>query len=963
MRLFDNSAIKIDLFPGKKDRKNAKHKNVAEPKLSREAAPAAYNAVQKVEKEEPRATVKADPKSNAREEPKANVKEAKGVKEVKSMQNMERPTYQRPNTSRSFHHGSTAATLVNHAVSANEHDRLHHGSTAATLVNQAASGNEHDRPSIVHSSEQSNPSRTYQQPWSSPTHATSQSVDAHEKQQQRPTPDHSEPSNTTTDHYVYRDTPATESPTSSSSTNERVTRDQRRSRADMQEEWEADQKLRTNILKGAPHSTNHALKNKRSKADMIRATENMARTLSRSPHRSPAGRRQLGGGVDEVRPGTSSSNGSSKFSHASPSRSTTTNRSLSQSRHMNATNSDSTDEAQQKTQHDGLSPSKLPGVAKKQGKAFHSTIRTSPPLSMEPNKTTWSPTSSIPRRNNHSRTRSGQNTTSTSSAGTNTSSGPSHSPPYGNSNGHVQEPGVQHDGSPKQHRDTRSSVDNKKSDHLSIAQRENLATSEYAKHQPQPVINRSNGKWAPPQHDEQTRDVSANTQTSSDAGRGRSAGDASQTQQQTHNEPATSSHGVNTNSTTANQQSRDGKSKIRSDISYMNYSRPVTNTSTSTSTTTSQPVNHSRSNTVDSSTSTGMTSKSTQSSREVDLAKPAPPPSSNNRKKPTIKAPRSNYVDSGNSTKSPLQPRFGLGGKSAGGPAATTKKEKRTSGLARSQMNANDDHHVVHANNSSGNKFSNGSAVKNNLQNSMRDGSAVAATGGGGGGLSRMESANSTTTTTTTTSSNNNKKKPALTLPVATNKNNSNNTSHGNGNGGGDATNSNRAKVVCINSAGKSTVVPTPATANFAGRGSGMMMNGNSNSNDNNNSRMSGMSNSNGRTSLPRNYVDDDEQEDNYYATPASQEGNEQQQQKVVSINNGGGGGFSPRNTGTGTGGGRRGTMQQQQQQQQYEYDEYDEYGNNRKEKDSIERKDSGQSQGQQNEGDGTVRWDFGVGG
>lgn len=935
MRLFDNSAIKIDLFPGKKDRKNAKSKNVAEPKLSREATPAAYNAVQKVEKEEPRATVKAESKSNAREEPKANVKEAKGVKEVKSMQNMERPTYQRPNTSRSFHHGSTAATLVN----------------------QAASGNEHDRPSIVHSSEQSNPSRTYQQPWSSPTHATSQSVDAHEKQQQRPTPDHSEPSNTTTDHYVYRDTPATESPTSSSSTNERVTRDQRRSRADMQEEWEADQKLRTNILKGAPHSTNHALKNKRSKADMIRATENMARTLSRSPHRSPAGRRQLGGGVDEVRPGTSSSNGSSKFSHASPSRSTTTNRSLSQSRHMNATNSDGTDEAQQKTQHDGLSPSKLPGVAKKQGKAFHSTIRTSPPLSMEPNKTTWSPTSSIPRRNNHSRTRSGQNTTSTSSAGTNTNSGPSHSPPYGNSNGHVQEPGVQHDGSPKQHRDTRSSVDNKKSDHLSIAQRENLATSEYAKHQPQPVINRSNGTWAPPQHDEQTRDVSANTQTSSDAGRGASARDASQTQQQTHNEPATSSHGVNTNSTTANQQSRDGKSKIRSDISYMNYSRPVTNTSTSTSTPTSQPVNHSRSNTVDSSTSTGMTSKSTQSSREVDLAKPAPSSSSsNNRKKPTIKAPRSNYVDSGNSTKSPLQPRFGLGGKSAGGPAATTKKEKRTSGLARSQMNANDDHHVVHANNSSGNKFSNGSAVKNNLQNSMRDGSAaVAATGGGGGDLSRMESANSTTTTTTTTSSN--KKKPALTLPVATNKNNSNNTSHGNGAGGDGGGGSNRAKVVCINSAGKSTVVPTPATANFAGRGSGMMMNGNNSNNNNSNSRMSGMSNSNGRTSLPRNYVDDEQQEDNYYATPAAQD---EQQQKVVSINNGGGGGFSPRNAGTGTAGGSRSTMQQQQQQQQQQY-EYDEYGNNRKEKDGIERKDSGQSQ--QNEGDGTVRWDFGVGG
>ena len=774
MRLFDNSAIKIDLFPGRKDKKNGKTKKAAASKPSRVPASGAQDAGQQVGKDVPKSTVKA----------------------AKSMQHMERPTYQRPNTSRSFNNYTTGGSLANHSASESDH--------------------EYDRPTTGYS-EQSNTSRTYQQPWSSPTRTEYESIDAQE--QQRPSWERSDKS-TTSGTYDYRDSHATDS--TRNNTSERPSGDQRRSRADLQDEWEADQKLRTNIPKGAPHSTGHALKHKRSKADMIRATENMARTLSRSPHRSPANRRQLGA-VDEVRPGTSSSNGSSRLPHhvqnnsthpqglSQGSRTTTAESNgaskLSHSQPSNANTSptskfnksqdmtsNESDQTGQQHQTGALSPTKVSGVAKKQGKAFHSTIRTSPPLSMEPNKTTWSPTSSVPRRPNHSRTRSGQNNRSTSndraqvahstedsapkqsftaersnmqsSAGTNTDL--SHSNQHGANNADAP-------GSNSKHNDNRSSIDNKKSDHLSLAQRENLANSQYATQQPQAIVNRPNGTWA--SHDQSTSESSAYPHDSSDTGHDSSAGEGIYSGQShsTYNQPAqqTTSYGIgsrsdyNNGSNTASNQGGRRKSSLH-EISYMkNYSRPSANESNQSY---GRTLDYSRPNTGDSSASSNsasnnMDSKNAQprslATQTKDFAAQASSGSSSGNKQQkknnaNSSTGRSKYVDAGNSTKSPFQGDFGSG-----------KHDPRKAANTSS------------TNNNGGNKFSNSNAVQNNMNNDK----------------SRTI-----------------KKKPSLTL------NQNNHIAKDSSARNKDVQASGRAKVVCINNGG-STIVDTPVTADFTHEG------------------------------------------------------------------------------------------------------------------------------------------------
>jgi hypothetical protein len=60
----------------------------------------------------------------------------------------------------------------------------------------------------------------------------------------------------------------------------------------------------TNIPKGAPHSTNHALRKPRSRVDLQRATENMARALSNSPNR----------GSPQRKPATGPANGTAQES-------------------------------------------------------------------------------------------------------------------------------------------------------------------------------------------------------------------------------------------------------------------------------------------------------------------------------------------------------------------------------------------------------------------------------------------------------------------------------------------------------------------------------------------------------------------------------------------------------------------------------------------------------------------------
>lgn len=75
-----------------------------------------------------------------------------------------------------------------------------------------------------------------------------------------------------------------------------------------------DEKRRTNIPKGAPHSTGHALRKPRSRVELAKASENMARTLSRSPARGSPARKQPARSLRSVssyeRPGTSSTTGS-----------------------------------------------------------------------------------------------------------------------------------------------------------------------------------------------------------------------------------------------------------------------------------------------------------------------------------------------------------------------------------------------------------------------------------------------------------------------------------------------------------------------------------------------------------------------------------------------------------------------------------------------------------------------------
>ncbi|PPJ49809.1 hypothetical protein CBER1_03315 [Cercospora berteroae] len=387
MRLFDNSAIRIDLFPGRKDKKDGKNKNTTKTNEPRTAS----SRGTKFEKDAPSSTVKA----------------------AKSMQNMDRKTPQRPDASRAYNSydverpgngyskGGTSYTYQRPSM-----DRADHDANTRDFEPKKSSSWQRNDPSSSRRNEANSNSPVDQRP----NATTHQNYNAQRQMNSEP---------------------------------ESSSRDQRRSRADIQDEFEAQQSLRTNIPLGAPHSTGHALKQKRSKADMIRATENMARTLSRSPHRSPANRRQRNI-ADDSRPGTSSSNGSfqhTQFSHSNSSRanngigrsaSRETGSAHSHSRQRSADTNEqnayrpqtadssrsnnSTDRA---PQYDGLSPTKVSGVAKKQGSAFKSTIRTSPPLPMEPNKTTWSPTSSVARNKSSERqNKQGQKDASTAGAGT-----------------------------------------------------------------------------------------------------------------------------------------------------------------------------------------------------------------------------------------------------------------------------------------------------------------------------------------------------------------------------------------------------------------------------------------------------------------------------------------------------------------------------------------------------------------
>ncbi|CAK1360989.1 unnamed protein product [Cercospora beticola] len=387
MRLFDNSAIRIDLFPGRKDKKDGKNKNANKTNEPR----ATGSRGTKLEKDEPSSTVKA----------------------AKSMQNMERKTPQRPDASRAY----------------NSYDTERSGND----YSKAGTGYTHQRPSMERTNDNAN-SRPFELKGSSswrrddPPTSSQSETNSNVQVDQRPN---------ASAHQNYNAQRRMNSEPENSS------RDQRRSRADIQDEFEAQQSLRTNIPMGAPHSTGHALKQKRSKADMIRATENMARTLSRSPHRSPANRRQRDI-ADDSRPGTSSSNGSFQHTQFARSNSSRANNGIGRStsretgpahshsrqrsadtngqtayRPQTADSSRSNNSVDKAPQYDGLSPTKVSGVAKKQGSAFSSTIRTSPPLPMEPNKTTWSPTSSVARNKSSERqNKQGQKDASTASAGT-----------------------------------------------------------------------------------------------------------------------------------------------------------------------------------------------------------------------------------------------------------------------------------------------------------------------------------------------------------------------------------------------------------------------------------------------------------------------------------------------------------------------------------------------------------------
>lgn len=387
MRLFDNSAIRIDLFPGRKEKKDGKNKNTTKTNEPR----ATGSRGTKLEKDVPGSTVKA----------------------AKSMQNMDRKTPQRPDASRAYNSYDVER-------SGNGYSK---GSTSYT----------HQRPSMDRADHNVN-ARGFEPKESSSWQRNDPSSSSRNEANGRSTVDQSANGIAQQNHTGQRQM---------NSEPENSRRDQRRSRADIQDEFEAQQSLRTNIPLGAPHSTGHALKQKRSKADMIRATENMARTLSRSPHRSPANRRQRDL-ADDSRPGTSSSNGSFQPTQFARSNSSRANNGIGRStsretgpahshsrqrsadtngqnayRPQTADSSRSNNSTDKSPQYDGLSPTKVSGVAKKQGSAFNSTIRTSPPLPMEPNKTTWSPTSSVARNKSSERqNQGGQKDTSTASAGT-----------------------------------------------------------------------------------------------------------------------------------------------------------------------------------------------------------------------------------------------------------------------------------------------------------------------------------------------------------------------------------------------------------------------------------------------------------------------------------------------------------------------------------------------------------------
>ncbi|KAM3423732.1 hypothetical protein BST61_g1143 [Cercospora zeina] len=475
MRLFDNSAIRIDLFPGRREKKDGSKNN--------------KNATTK--SNEPWAATARVPQG-------AKLQKDNGagrfVKTAKSMQNMDLMSSQRPDTTRAYNsydaersgpgHCNKGGAPSNYTYRRPSMDRANHDVESRGAEPKGPWLRQRGEPPLVNGVEMSrNNQQSGQRPtmtgygqhasqsgmgrepnglssrqrdesptaanrtemhrnnqpaqWTTPTahgHQTSQSTMNSESNglcsRQRNTPSPTDRTDVSRNNHAEQSTTATaygqhSSQSTTRSEAEKPSGDQRRSRADIQEEIESDERLRTNIPLGAPHSTGHALKHKRSKADMIRATENMARTLSRSPHRSPANKRQREF-ADESRPGTSSSNGS--FQQAQYSRSNSNNRvpnvtsqptshshardiSHSRQRSAETTNGQNSHRAQgadssnttngadnASPQYDGLSPTQVSSVAKKQGKAFNSTIRTSPPLPMEPNKTTWSPTASVVRQ-------------------------------------------------------------------------------------------------------------------------------------------------------------------------------------------------------------------------------------------------------------------------------------------------------------------------------------------------------------------------------------------------------------------------------------------------------------------------------------------------------------------------------------------------------------------------------------
>ncbi|KAI5358033.1 hypothetical protein Slin15195_G063630 [Septoria linicola] len=741
MRLFDNAAIKIDLFPGRKDKRNGKSKNASKAEQPRTTTSDGTHPSQQAGKDEPKSTVKA----------------------AKSMQQMDRPRYERPNTSRSYNSYSAGRPSTSYSASDDGHE-----ATGPSLTSTERDGN----------------ARTYQPPWSTTKHAESGSNHGKHQQQHPPTTSSAEQPEASRSYQQQR---FDEGLSSQDPEEAKPSGDQRRSRADLQDEWIADQKLRTNIPKGAPHSTSHALKHKRSKADMIRATENMARTLSRSPHRSPATRRQLGA-VDESRPGTSSSNGSSRLPHVVPSNNTHTFSSANSSAtahdqihtqhtlaksdagstrscQMTANRSGSANSSERAPQHDPLSPSKVSGVAKKQGRAFNSTIRTAPPLSMEPNKTTWSPTSSVPRRNNsYDKTRAGQtsntNTDDNSQASykqpaaqrqssftddvraersrMESSAGPQHS--VDNANPDQSDHQTSGDNRSRQ----RDSIDNKKSDHLSLAQREALASSQATGSQAQPVINRSNGDWS--SHSRNTGDSSAHSYNSSINGQSKTVAinnGYSRSASNRRRESSAQQIGSHDNGTNDGHTTK----KAGSDISYMNYSRP------------SAPAGGELESAQNEDNKRPSPTKA--SSQVVDFASRAAQPSSTIKQEPkkintsASQASRSKYVDAASSTTSPFQSQFSDGRSDPRKASDITKANK--------------------------NKFSSSSVV-NKADNHINKSTPVV--------------------------HQHKPKKPAAppSLPII--KDNSPRIDHVQNNG--------RAKVVTINNGGASAVVPTPLDSAFS---------------------------------------------------------------------------------------------------------------------------------------------------